>query len=80
MKKVRFIYNPTSGETIITEWLDKIIAIYQEKDYSLHPYRLAFGDDEAERIFEGVDESYHHLLIAGGDGTINYVVNFMKQR
>ncbi len=80
MKKVRFIYNPTSGETIITEWLDKIIAIYQEKGYSLHPYRLAFGDDEAERIFEGVDESYHHLLIAGGDGTINYVVNFMKQR
>ena len=28
MKRVRFIYNPQSGETVITEWLDKIIEIY----------------------------------------------------
>ena len=29
MQKVRFIYNPKSGETVISEWLDHIIEIYQ---------------------------------------------------
>ena len=31
-------------------------------------------------MFDGVDQSYHHALIAGGDGTVNYVVNVMKRR
>ncbi len=80
MQNVRLIYNPASGETLITERLDEIIDIYQQKGLSIRPYRLNFSDEEEERIFEGVDERTHHLLVAGGDGTINYVVNLMKRR
>lgn len=80
MKKVRFIYNPSSGETIITEWLDNIIQIYQKRGYSLLPYRLTFEKGEADFMLDGVDETFHHLLVAGGDGTVNYVINTMKRK
>lgn len=79
MKKVRFVYNPTSGETIITEWLDHIITIYQEYGYTIMPYRLTFREEEETLLLDGVDQTFAHLLIAGGDGTVNYVVNMLKR-
>ena len=78
MEKVRFIYNAKSGETVITDYLDEIISIYQNKGFSIVPYRLTFADDEEEDMLGDIDGSYNHLLIAGGDGTVNYVVNAMK--
>ena len=44
MQKVRFAYNPKAGETVITDWLDNIIDIYQRGGYSIMPYRLAFTE------------------------------------
>ena len=76
-KKVRFIYNPSSGETRITDYLDGIIDLYQREGYTIVPYRLTF-DDAPEAMIEGLNRSYHHVLIAGGDGTVNYVVNTLK--
>ncbi len=78
MEKVRFIYNAKSGETVITEYLDEIISIYQNKGFSIVPYRLTFADEEEEDMLGDIDTSYNHILIAGGDGTVNYVVNAMK--
>lgn len=46
MQKVRFAYNPKAGETVITDWLDNIIDIYQRGGYSIMPYRLAFTETE----------------------------------
>ncbi len=76
--KVKLIYNPSSGETSITHNLDQIFAIYQSYGYSITVHRLDFGSEEllTERIKEC---EYHHILIAGGDGTINYVVNLMMK-
>ncbi len=77
LKKVKFIYNPESGESIITEHLDRITELYQQKGFSLVLYRMAF-DRPAEEITFDLDSSYHHILIAGGDGTVNYVVHALK--
>lgn len=80
MQKVRFAYNPKAGETVITDWLDNIIDIYQRGGYSIMPYRLAFTETEETDLLDDIDGSYHHILVAGGDGTVNYVVNLLKRR
>ena len=80
MQKVRFAYNPKAGETGITDWLDNIIDIYQRGGYSIMPYRLAFTEAEETDLLDDIDGSYHHILVAGGDGTVNYVVNMLKRR
>lgn len=41
MQKVRFAYNPKAGETVITDWLDNIIDIYQARRVLDHA--LPFG-------------------------------------
>lgn len=76
MKKVKLIYNPNSGEKSIAHHLDNIIRIYQEKNYVVIPYRLK-KEESIGKAFIGIDKSYDHLLIAGGDGTIDMVLNAM---
>lgn len=78
MKKVKFIYNPFSGENIITMDIDKVIAIHQKYDFTVIPYRISREKDISE-AFIGLDKSYKYVLIAGGDGTVDNVVNYMKQ-
>ncbi len=79
MKRVKFIYNPSSGETLVAARLDEIVALYQQRGYSLTPYRLTFTATTEEEILFDLDRTYHHILIAGGDGTVNYVVNLLQK-
>lgn len=75
-KYVRFIYNPHSGENKILSHLDYIIEAYQSHGYTIMPYRIGAGCSIKEALVSC--DNLHHILIAGGDGTINSVVNEMK--
>ena len=79
MKKVRFIYNPYSGENSIVNELDNVIRLHQEANLTVVPYRIQRGRDLAEAL-DIIDETYSYILIAGGDGTVDSLVNAMKQR
>ena len=79
MKKVRFIYNPFSGEGIILSKIDKIIEIHEERDYQIVPFRISKNKGIKEAL-EIVDESYSYILIAGGDGTVDILINAMKEK
>lgn len=79
MNKVKFIYNPYSGEGAILKEIDKIIDMHQKKGYTIVPYRIQ-RDIGIEEAFDEIDESYKYVLIAGGDGTIDSIVNAMKQK
>lgn len=78
MKKVKFIYNPSAGRGIVQKKLDDIIKVYQNNGYIITLSRI----DETgnfERTFEDISDDYSHLLIAGGDGTVNLIVNQMMK-
>ena len=77
MKKIKLIYNPYSGANNIIKGLDSIFKIYQKNGYMVVPFRI---DDDVllEDAFRDIDE-YEYLLLAGGDGTINNIVNTMKR-
>ncbi|MGL5380656.1 YegS/Rv2252/BmrU family lipid kinase [Clostridium sp.] len=79
MKKVKFIYNPYSGENTILEQLDKVIKIHQEAGYTIVPYRIEREKSVIEAFEDFKDGNYHYVLIAGGDGTIDTVVNAMAK-
>ncbi|WP_300280440.1 YegS/Rv2252/BmrU family lipid kinase [Peptacetobacter sp.] len=79
MKKVKFIYNPNSGEKKLAGKLDSIIRIYQKNGYTMIPYRLDY-DIPAGASLEDVDDSYDHIVICGGDGTVDLMVNELKRK
>lgn len=79
MKKVKFIYNPFSGEGIVIKNLDTIIKKYQAKGYTIIPFRISTTQKLADAFID-IDSSFHHILGAGGDGTINQIINLMKEK
>lgn len=79
MKKVRLIYNPRAGMgiTSVAMSLDRIATLYASRGFELEQCKIDFSVP-ASTLVEGLNEEcYDHLLIAGGDGTVNYVVNAM---
>ncbi len=78
MKKVKFIYNPYSGENTIIGDIDKVIKVHQKYGYEVIPFRISFEYGMSE-AFKGVNKTYKYILVAGGDGTIDEAVNQMKK-
>lgn len=76
MKRARIIYNPTSGrEAIKREMLD-ILSVYEKAGYETSAFATTpepmSAAKEAKRAAE---EGFDLIVAAGGDGTINEVVN-----
>lgn len=78
MKKIKFIYNPHSGGKIILEYLDELIYKFQQSGRLVIPYRIDTSKEVQDFFPEFPTDDYEYILIAGGDGTINQVVNQMK--
>lgn len=78
MEKVKLIYNPYSGENVILKELDAIVQMHQEKGYQIVPYRIERNKTVKEAL-KTLDEGYKYILIAGGDGTVDSVVNAMME-
>ena len=78
--KVLLIYNPKAGNGIFKNNLDYIIDKFQRRHMLLIPVRSDRKDvGDFLRQLSKVDyrKEYRKIIIAGGDGTINHVINLM---
>lgn len=74
MKRALLLYNTLSGRGRSERSAD-LSDLFRDHGYELLPQRIDFGADP----FEGYGE-IDLVVIAGGDGTVNFVINAMKRR
>ena len=79
MKKVKLIYNPYSGENAIVSKLDLVIKMHQEAGYIVIPYRINKNSGINDAFIDVKQGEYEYILVAGGDGTVDSVVNTMAK-
>lgn len=78
MTKGLLLYNPKSGEQSISGRLDVIIERFQNHDIHLTLYRLFQKKSTADDILELLHtDPYAFILLFGGDGSLNFMVNLM---
>lgn len=76
MKKARVIYNPTSGKEAVKRNLADILLSLEEAGYEASSYATTPEENSAKNEAMRVAELGFDLVVAaGGDGTINEVVN-----
>ena len=75
MKRAVLLYNASAGKGKIEKNIDRIVEIFLQSDYDMQPLPIRFGTKPFDWCAD-IDLA----VIAGGDGTINYVVNAMMQK
>ena len=76
IKKARLIYNPTSGQEIIKKNIAEVLDVLEDVGYETSAYQTTPEPFSAQREAERAAKAGFDLVIAaGGDGTINEVVN-----
>jgi diacylglycerol kinase (ATP) len=76
MKRARIIYNPTSGREAIKRDLLDILAVYETAGYETSAFATTPEPNSAANEAKRAAEAGFDLIVAaGGDGTINEVIN-----
>lgn len=76
MNRARIIYNPTSGREAIRRDLVDILNVYEKAGYETSAFATTAEPNSALNEARRAAEAGFELLVAaGGDGTINEVVN-----
>lgn len=75
MKRAVFLYNPNSGRGNIARNVEAICACFARHGWQVTPRVIDFQQNP----WEGNDE-VDMLVVAGGDGSVNYALNTMKQK
>lgn len=75
MRRAILLYNPKAGKGKIERNIDNIVAIFREADYDMQPMPIRFETNPFDWCGK-VDL----VVVAGGDGTMNYVTNAMMHR
>ncbi len=81
MKKVKFLYNPNAGTKRVRGSLDVVVRKFQQAGFIMSIYRSMSKGDMATYIEKYVtNENTDLLVISGGDGSVNEVINAMIKK
>jgi len=79
MKKVKLIYNPYSGTKTFPNKLDLFLEKFQSAGYKVDIFR-SMEENDLHKGLKGLDDSYKSIIVAGGDGSVNEIVNDMMKK
>lgn len=75
-KRARIIYNPTAGREALRSHLVDILNIYEQAGYETSAFATTPAPNSAKNEAErAAKDGFHLVVAAGGDGTLNEVVN-----
>lgn len=77
MKKIRLIYNTYAGQNKFKASLDSIIKKLCEAGFDVSIFRTTKGINMEDFVINSKDS--YGIIVAGGDGTINKVINLMMK-
>ncbi|BCJ87106.1 diacylglycerol kinase [Effusibacillus dendaii] len=74
-QRARLIYNPSSGKEMMRQQLPEILDIFDSAGLETTCHMTKNSDDTVEAAKRAAEEAYDLVIAAGGDGTVNEVVN-----
>jgi diacylglycerol kinase (ATP) len=80
MKRARVIYNPTSGRELFKKHLPEVLQKLEMAGYETSCHATTGEGDAIKAARTAVERRYDIVIAAGGDGTINEVVNGMAEQ
>ncbi|MGG3889369.1 diacylglycerol kinase [Metabacillus fastidiosus] len=75
MKKARIIYNPTSGREVFKKSLPEVLQKFEQAGYETSCHATTCEGDAIKAAKIAGERGFDLIVAAGGDGTINEVVN-----
>jgi diacylglycerol kinase (ATP) len=80
MKRARIIYNPTSGRELFKKHLAEVLIKLEQAGYETSVHATICEGDATEAARIAVERKYDIVVAAGGDGTLNEVVNGLAEQ
>lgn len=75
MKKVKIIYNPSSGRQTVQKNIPNLAETLKESNYYVNIYSTKKQLDAMYVASQACKDNYDIIVVMGGDGTVNEVVN-----
>ncbi|WP_203364292.1 diacylglycerol kinase [Bacillus sp. REN10] len=80
MKRARIIYNPTSGRELFKKSLPEVLQKLEQAGYETSTHATTGEGDATHAARIAVERKYDIVIAAGGDGTLNEVVNGLAEQ
>jgi diacylglycerol kinase (ATP) len=75
MKRARIIYNPTSGRELFKKHLPEVLQKFEQAGFETSCHATTCEGDAIQAAKVACERGFDLIVAAGGDGTINEVVN-----
>ena len=73
MKKIKIIFNPSSGRQTVEKKLDRLITMLLDDGYTINKFFTQKKDDAMNETIKTCKEDWDMIVVSGGDGTVNEV-------